>query len=33
VNRDAVADPELAKHMPPPGVMDFLGRVFAALKK
>lgn len=33
MNREAMADPELAKHMPPPGVWDFLGRVFAELKK
>lgn len=33
VNREAAKDPELAKHMPPPGVMEFLGRVFVELKK
>lgn len=33
MNREAMADPELAKHMPPPGVWAFLGRVFAELKK
>ena len=33
MSREAMNDPELAKHMPPPGVWAFLGRVFAELKK
>lgn len=33
VNRDAAKDRDLANHMPPPGVMEFLGRVFAELKQ
>jgi len=33
MNRDAMKNPELAQHAPPPGVWEFLGRVFAELKK
>lgn len=32
-NRDATADPELAPQMPNPAHMQFVGRVFAELKK
>jgi hypothetical protein len=33
VNREAIADPELAKQMPPQATWAFMGRVFEELKK
>lgn len=33
VKKEMMGDPDLARHMPPAGVMEFLGKVFAASKK